>query len=99
MNHSQDKLSTSEHFPSIEHTITDDTKGNMNYSLVQALGVCKPISRQPAIAERSKLESDGLEPNLSFNLRSVTSAHFEPFFFILKTESENLLPYLSLALL
>lgn len=67
-----------------------------NYSLVRFFfgGVCKPISRQPAIAERSpKLESDGLEPVSALILGRLLH-HFEPFFFffILKTESENLCP-------
>lgn len=44
-------------------------------------GVCKPISRQPAIAERSpKLESDGLEPVSALILGRLLH-HFEPFFF------------------
>lgn len=66
-----------------------------NYSLVCFFfgGVYQPISRQPAIAERSpNLESDGLEPVSALILGRLLH-HFEPFFFFtLKTESENLRP-------
>lgn len=68
------------------------------YSLVRFFfgGVCKPISRQPAIAERSpNLESDGLEPVSALILGRLLH-HFEPFFFF---NPENWvwesLPYLS----